>query len=101
MPGQHGAGAGHKLVMQRLIPHLHIIHLMQEIPRALVADAQGHVVAQGQGAAVDLVEGQVVPHLALEVGNHRTGVTLKQRDHLAGGPAVVLVDQVQRHLVVG
>ena len=35
MPGQHGAGAGHKLVMQRLIPHLHIIHLMQEIPRAL------------------------------------------------------------------
>ncbi len=96
-----GAARGHELVVEGLVAGLE--GGVDAGGGALVAlDHRGlKEVAHVHGAAVDLVEGQPVGHLVVVAVKDGLGVLLKDGDELAGGPAVVLLDQVIGHLVVG
>ena len=61
-------------------------------------DAAGHERQVQHG--VDFVEGQPVLHTLAVAGEHGAGVAFVEADEFAAGPAVVLLDQVQRGFVV-
>ena len=96
-----GAARGHELVVKGLIAVLE--GGMDAGRGTLVAlDHAGlEEVAHVHGAAVDLVEGEPVGDLAMIAVEDGLGIPLEEADELAGGPAVVLLDEVVGHLVMG
>ena len=96
----HDAAAGDKLVMQGL--HTGLRRGVDRRSRALKAldHAGPKEVTNVLGAAVDLVEGEPELDLVLIAVEDGLAVLLKEADELAARPAVVLLDQVIRHLVV-
>ena len=96
----HDAAASDKLVMQGLIALLS--GGLDGACRALEAlDQAGlHHGAHVHGAAVNLVEGEPELNLVLVAVKDGLAVLLKEADELAARPAVVLLDQVIRHLIV-
>ena len=61
-------------------------------------DAAGH--ERQVQHRVDFVEGQPVLHALAVAGEHGAGVAFVETNEFAAGPAVVLLDQVQRGFIV-
>ena len=94
------AAVSHKLMVQGLVALLR--GGLDGGRRTLEAldEAGLHHGAHVHGATVDLVEGEPELHLVLVALEDGGAVVLKEADELAGGPPVVLLDQVVGHLVV-
>ena len=79
-----------------------VVHCLVEVGVAELlcrgVDAAGH--ERQVQHRVDFVEGQPVLHALAVAGEHGAGVAFVEADELAAGPAVVLLDQVQRGFVV-
>ena len=87
-----GARGGDQLVVHRLVQ----VCVAELLRRGV--NAAGH--ERQVQHRVDFVEGQPVLYALAVAGEHGAGVAFVEADELAAGPAVVLLDQVQRGFVV-
>ena len=87
-----GACGCDQLVVHRLVQ----VGVAELVRRGV--DAAGHERQVQHG--VDFVEGQPVLHALAVAGEHGAGVAFVEADEFAAGPAVVLLDQMQRGFVV-
>ena len=94
-------GACHELVMQSLESLLGLVRHLGD--RALITPEctcrQDR--AHGHGSCVDFIESQPVFDLALISLENHMAVSLEQLDQLAAFPAVVLLNESERQLIVG
>lgn len=73
---------------------------MEDVLRPRVKDSQAHEIAHGKHAAVDLIEGEPVFHLAFKASEHRARVFDEQFDSPAVSPAVEFPAHGKGHLIV-
>ena len=91
-------GAGHKLVVDRLV---HGLPGALQLRKADSGAGPAEQVQAGVALVVDLIEGHPVPDLVLVPLHHRGGIADKALQRVPAQPAAVVPGQVIGHLKVG
>ena len=97
----HHAGGSNKLMMQSLIPGLHIVgNLCDRSGVAFYSSSRQHR-TEGHSTGIDFVEGQPVFHLVLVPLENGLTVGLKIADDLPALPAITLFHQGIGQFIMG